>query len=332
MTRASVEMTLARLGIEAKRRGDRWWSERCPLPTHTRHNAAHSWKNFFVRVDGGKAPGLWHCYSCKEGGQLVELVMAMLGLEWSAALAWLREVEEAPAPAPVVSVRYDVSAFRRFTLPAGVEFPPFAEWNSVPLAYARRRGLDAEQVARWRVGVAFEGRLKFRIVFPIFDWRGQLSNYAARTFVEDETRYLAADEREHPDKSVMLGESGWPSAERRAVSTLIVFEGALTGMAIDRSLRRLELEDRVFVAGLQGSDVTHRRIAKFATFGRVVAGTDPDAAGDDAAEAIRAGLSRKSIGFVRAAYPRPGVDAADLVDEELDQVVARVVSPAGRAA
>lgn len=308
---ASVERVLERLGVEARKLGRRWWSERCPNPEHGEQNERHRYKNWFIRADGAPRAGQHHCFSCKFGGRLVDLVAAVRGCDEDEARAWLSDVEEAPAPAPVVSVRYaPLGARRRFELPGGVELGPLPSWNSVARDYALSRGLTAGQVERWGVGWALEGRLEGRVVFPIVDHAGRLCNYAARTFTGHETRYLAADEREGPDLAAMLGERFWPSAAERALATVVVFEGALSGMAIDRIVQRDLKPQNVYLAGLQGSDVSNpRRIARLASFGRVVSAADPDAAGDRASDDLASALRR--VPFARFEYPRRGVDAAD---------------------
>lgn len=320
---ASVERVLERLGITARRIGSRWWAERCPVPEHGPQNEGHLWKNFFIRADGHRAAGLWHCYSCKEGGKLYELVMKVRGCEFREALAWLREIEEAPAPEPVVSVRYaPLGAGRaRFELPGGVEFGPLAGWNSVARDYALSRGLTAEQVERWEIGYALSGRLSGRVVFPIVDSAGRLANYAARTFVDDETRYLAGDEDRDPglDVAAMLGERFWPAPATRIRRACVVFEGALSGMALERAMLRAGVSAEL--AGLQGSDVANpRRALRLSSFGRVVSAADPDKAGDRVSEDLAAALRR--VPFARLRYPREGVDAGDTPVEDLARALA----------
>jgi hypothetical protein len=245
---------------------------------------------------------------------LVELVMRVAELEFRPALDWLEGVEEAPAPEPVVRVRYEVAGARsRFRLPEGVEHHPLGSWNSVPLGYALSRGITGEQVERWQVGYALEGRLAGRLVFPIVDSSGRLANYAARTFVGHETRYLAADAREGPDKAAMLGERFWPPPAKRLSKVVVVFEGAISGLAIERALALAGFvpHEDVYLAGLQGSDAEDpRRPARLATFGRVVSAADPDVAGESVSADLAAALGRR-VPFARLEYPRRGVDAAD---------------------
>ena len=101
----------------------------------------------------------------------------------------------------------------------------------------------------------------------------------------------------------------------------MVFEGAITGMAIDRVLRD---QRGVFLAGMQGSNADHpRRIERLATFGRVVSAADPDRAGDDVSEVLASSLRR--VPFARVRYPRRGVDAADTDPVELAAALAEAI-------
>ena len=322
---ASVERVVERLNLSAKKAGSRWWFERCPNPGHADYNEKHRFKNAFARADGHARAGQWMCFSCKAKGRLVELVMAVRGCDAAEAKIWLSDVEDAPAPSPVVRVRFEPMGARprAFQMPGGVEFGPLSSWNSVPRAYAVGRGITAEQVDRWGIGWALEGRCEGRIVFPILDGVGRLANYTARTFCGAETRYLAADERLGPDLSVLLGEVFWPKAEERARATCIVWEGAISGMAIDRALLAIG-KPGVYLAGLQGSNASNpRRISRLATFGCVVSAADPDRAGDSVSEDLASSLRRSD--FRRFAYPRRGVDAADEDPERLAAALAKLL-------
>jgi hypothetical protein len=300
-----VARVLERLGLTVRRHGARYWTEHCPLPTHGEPNPKHRWANFFVRTERGA----YHCFSCKGGGRLLELVMVLKGIDEAAARAWLSEQGEAPG-VPYVRVRYEPVGVQgtRFVMPAGVEHRPLAEWTDSPRRYLESRGVTADQVARWRIGVAFDGRLAHRIVVPTYDGRGRLANYAARTFVDAEVRYLSADEREHPDKSALWGEHLWPELAGRRFG--IVFEGALNGLAIERALvpQAREGFDVPELLGLSGSKFDHRKAAKMATFRRLLVATDPDRAGDEVAAEIEGALRRRTE-VVRFQYPRRGVDA-----------------------
>jgi DNA primase len=191
---------------------------------------------------------------------------------------------------------------------------PLDEWNSVPRDYALQRGLTEDQVRRWRIGYALFGRLDGRLFLPVYDQRGRLANYAARTFANAEKRYLAAGSWERPDTNALFGEHLW-GAERGDV---VVFEGALNGLALERALQQGGVDAEL--AGMSGLDqnevgIEVRTLTKLMTFRRVIVATDPDAAGERAADAIRAALGRR-MPVTRVRFP-DGQDACDLGCDEL---------------
>ena len=313
-----VALALEKLGISVKKNGRRYWAEECPLPTHGAPNPKHRWQNFFVRSEDPRA-GQYHCYSCKGGGRLVELVAVLRGLDWQAAKAWLAELGDV-APPPYLRVRFVPVGpqGQPFRLPSGVQTGPLDTWPGIPGTYARLRGITPDQVARWQVGYAYDGVLAHRLVLPIWDGAGRLANYAARTFVDDEVRYRAAHDREHPDKSALYGEHLWPALPERRLG--LVFEGALNGLAFERVFQHtmdgLAYNRLPDLVGLSGSRFDHRKAAKMATFERLLLATDPDKAGDESAAEIAGALGRR-VECVRFEYPRRGADALDTPPAEL---------------
>jgi hypothetical protein len=309
--RPPVAKVLEKLGVVAKLRNRSFWTENCPLPSHGPPNPAHRWQNFFVRADDHPRKGQYHCFSCKAGGGLADLVAALLAIEREAAVDWLKALPEQPPELGAgVRVRYEEVGGRGYTLrlPAGVEQIPLARWNGVAREYARSRGIEDWQVERWRIGVAVEGRLEGRIVLPTYAADGRLLDYAARTYVGDPKRYLAASEAEHPVRGAVFGEQWWKPGFPLAV----VFEGALNGLAVERALIGCGVGDcPICLAGLSGSDgADARRLTKLARFERLVLVTDPDRAGRAAADAIEYAL-RATARTARANIPA-GMDAADL--------------------
>lgn len=312
-----VEEALTKLGVEHRRQGERVWAERCPLPTHGAINEAHRWQNFFVRADG---PGLFHCFSCKGGGNLVELVMLLRGVDYRDAQAWLRDLGEQETEAPFLRVRSEVAGTRgTIAVPEGVERmgAPYREWNTVPRTYAESRGITERQVGRWRVGYALDGRLAGRLFLPIYDSRGRLANYAARDFVGAEKRYLAAGTWEGPDTNVLFGEHRWPTSEPGFRETVVLTEGALNALAIERAAggRDLAYGGMSGLDESEGGQVDVRTLTKLATFRRVVVATDPDGPGRRVAVAVAHAL-RRQCAVVRLELP-DGTDAADLPRDAL---------------
>lgn len=252
--------------------------------------------------------------------------MVLRELDFADARAWLRALAIQPEPDPVLRVRATVDRKSGFiTTPVGVEGcgRPFTEWNSVPRDYAISRGITQDQVRRWGIGYALFGRLEGRLFLPVLDEHGHLVNYAARSFGNAEKRYLAADTREGPDTSALFGEHHWPEIRERA--TVLVFEGALNGLAFERALRDYRviggmLSERLVelqLAGMSGlrerapseGGVDVRVLTKLATFRRIIVATDPDDPGERAADSLIASLHRGRR-VERFRYPT-GKDACD---------------------
>jgi Toprim-like len=322
-----VGRVLERLGIVSNRRGSKAWSEQCPLARHETHNPDHRFANWFIRAEGTRS-GQHHCFSCKGGGSLADLVIDVLKIDTgdsrddvAAARHWLATIEEQEPPAPYLRVRFEAMRPQGFRLPPGVDpHVPLEQWNSVPRAYLEGRGIGRQQVQLWGVCCAHEGRLAGRIVFPTFNMRGQLANYTARTFVGDEKRYLAASTWEGPDLSALYGEHLWPRDSGKR-SGVVVFEGAINGLAIERALACPQGQfAHVCLAGLSGSQLGPAQAAKLATFRRIVVATDPDQAGEGVGDELRVALEgppgRRRCEVRRVRYPG-GADAAETQQGEL---------------
>ncbi len=301
-----VAAVVAALGIEGKVRARRFWAL-CPY--HEDHDP--SW---MVRTAGPRA-GQHHCYVCKEGGTLVDLVQHVRGyVTREMALEWLEtaSVEAPPEPLPS-EVRMVVPALRRraFRVPAEVIFRPLAEWVTPPRQYLERRGVPAGQVARWGIGYAVDGRLGGRVVLVVRDTHGRPANYMGRAFGDQDRRYLYPHSKEEPRLDAMFGEEHWGEAS----TEVVVVEGGFNGLAVERAVPDLP------IAALGGSDVRMGHLTRLARFERVVVATDADAAGDAAAEALYAGLARR-CDVVRA---RPVFDGGVDLDEACPRRVAELI-------
>lgn len=288
MARADPLLVLEAFGLEYKVRGNRAWAL-CPYHT----DKSPSW---MMKVRGPRA-GQHHCFSCKEGGGLVDLVMHVRGYGTrAAATGWLQEFaggDEAPPAAPLAaSIRVDGRPTdpRAFRMPLEYVHEPLDDWPSGARAYVERRRIDAAQVALYRIGYAVEGRLEGRIVVPVLDAEGCPVNYMARTFVDAERRYLYPAQKDHPDLDAMFGEHRWPPPGDRPRWAVVVTEGALNALAVERAVGGWAA-----VAALGGSDVRPEHARKLAAFGRVLVATDADPAGDRAAGQLRAKLARHTL-------------------------------------
>jgi DNA primase len=242
-------------------------------------------------------------------------------------LATFQEDDEAPAVA-YLSTRLEVepTGRREFTVPKEVVFRPLDEWVTPAREYAQRRHLDAAQIDRWGIGYATIGRLSGRLVMPVRDATGRPWSYMARTFVDHDTRYYYPMERERPDQDVMFGEQFWPEMKKRKGKHVVLTEGALNALAVERAMVQSMTPN---VAALGGSDPRPMHVGKLAGFGVVVVLTDDDKAGRGAAWELSCQLQRHTI--VKRVTLGEGRDADDVSPEELRETICRSIRELPRA-
>lgn len=311
-TQVDVARLLALLGmVDAELHGDVWVA-RCPGGDH--QDRKPSWS--IVDRLGDRKHAVHHCFSCKYNGTAAELVALRMGIQVRSAVDWI--IEHAMGSLPdVSSLRVVVGPLTRgaLQLPPGVVVAPLVDWPALPREYAESRGITAEQVDRWRLGYAVEGRLKGRVFLPAWSPEGRLLNYTARTFASSPKRYLAASREEGPDEGAIFGELWWltPIVDRK-VCTVVITEGALNALAAERALGH-----GYYVASLFGSEVQLQHLMKLAMFDRALVLTDPDLAGDRAAEFLIAGLVRHM--HVGRVVLERGTDAASIPSQVLRAAV-----------
>jgi DNA primase len=305
-----AERVLTALRIEHETKGHRAWA-RCPF--HDDNDP--SWT---IQINGSRA-GLHHCFSCKRGGDLVDLVRHVQTLSRREAEDWLEDLGKKYDPPKVAArvVERDARLGRkRFRLPLEVVIEPFERWPSAARRYAERRGITAAQVDLFGLGYAVDARLAGRLVFPARSgFTARPESYSARSFVDEEPRYLTPHERENADPGAIFGEHLWPAPGHRSV--LILTEGSIDALAVVRVTL-------LPVGALGGSEFAGPQAMRVATFPAVIVLTDPDEAGDKAALKIRAALGRH-VQVVRARLPE-GMDAAKMDPDELGIFIDRISS------
>ena len=307
-----IEAVLRILGVEVTERTPRRIWARCPSGNH--EDARPSWS---IMVEGENT-GQHYCQSCKWGDSLVGLVMKVRGVGFYAAKEWLSGVGAGEAEREVVTgLRVEIRPIRPslFQIPPGVEFRPFERWPDSIRRYALSRGITAEQVDRWGIGYAIDGRLAGRIVIVTRDGYGRPANYTGRTIGRDPRRYFNATNAEGPDLKVLFGEEHWSGK----FGDVFVTEGALNALALERVLPPFP-----DLAALSGSRIHGAVIAKLSRFRRVVDLTDPDRAGDEASLLLFSGLVAAGTEHVRVRLPEK-TDAADLSPDALHAVISAMV-------
>ncbi len=294
--RLDAAKLLESLDIDAEQRHDELVAL-CPAPWHDDRRVG-TWR----MVADGDRTGLHHCWSCGLQGDAISLVRVVQGVGYLAAACWVEEhaLVDEEAPSEVVVL---FEERRVFGMPLGFEHAPLKQWPTAFRRCAEARGITSNQVARWGLGYALEGRLEGRVVFPIRGRRGELLSYSARA-VDDaiDPRYM------NPRKSdgarlAIFGEERWGKHE-----VAVVAEGAIKALAVER------VAD-VAIAGLIGASQAESREVqrRLSFFDEVVVVTDADAAGDRAWEVLRSALG---VCCRRARSPE-GSDLEELDPREL---------------
>jgi DNA primase len=298
-------------GIEAKRRGGEWVSK-CPI--HVDNDPS-----FYIDDDG-----LWYCFGCTRGGGLGLLVEIMMNLSWQEAKEWLFKngiLQDEPYFLGNVQLEvFEPGSPKKFVAPRGCVFEPILEnWPTPIRRYVLERGITHSQVMKWKLGYALHGRLGGRVIFPHFKGN-EMVGYSARSFDGREPRYLTPAPNEHPSPSVLFGELHWND-----FSCVTVTEGSINALAC-------ELAGANSIAAFGGSPMSAVRVdstkpvtvpsgilaavMKLSSFRKILIATDPDKAGNEMFDAVRA-LGRWSE-VSRVDIP-VGSDAAKMETSNLRQ-------------
>lgn len=251
--------------------------------------------------------GRHRCLACGEGGDIVKLVMHVLGLSYAGAIEWIVGsgiVVQAAAEGLELRMVDSLAerAPREVRMPLGFRTAPLDRWPQSPRRYAEKRGIDAVQVERWGVGYAVDGVLEGRLVFPVRDTTGALRSYEARAYAGRSPKYLRPSVADGFRFGAIFGAERW--GEPGSDEVVVLTEGVLNALACERA-------GAPAVAAICGSVLSGEHLLEIAPrFKRVVVATDPDKAGSRIAAEFYASLARWRDARV-AALP-PGKDCADL--------------------
>jgi 5S rRNA maturation endonuclease (ribonuclease M5) len=301
--RVDVEALLRGLRINATDEQTKW---RAPCPSNRHRDRHPSWT--MVDQPGHEKHGLHECRSCHFKGTSFDLVAHVLDIGNYSAVEWIIGNAYGQLNAvPDVVIKVQQSFFRRgCKLPPEVVFEPMSIWPGPVRDYAVSRGITPLQVERWGIGYALEGRLAGRIVIVSHNRDRVPLDYTARTFWPSPHKYLAAVEAENPSPGAIFGERYWPPMAHRDL--VVVLEGGINGLAVERA-------SNLPFGCVSGSEVQLEHLMKFSTFRRAIILTDPDPAGDRAAELLEASLLRH-LGVARLRLPE-GSDAQTVQSQYL---------------
>ena len=324
MPAVDVPVLLGALGIRAEHKGTKWVA-RCPSPEH--NDSSPSWS--IIDKPGDRRHGSHHCFSCKWGGGPWELAGAIWKMPAEEAGKRLREMgigAAPPMPKTIPKVVVTTTGYvppRAFKLPIGVEIPgPDGRWFGPALAYLLERGVTREQIDRWGFGYAVRGKLRFRVVAPVYDATGRLLSYSARAFSSAATgdRYDTGRVRDGAfPRRAIWGEAGFAGD-----ACVTVAEGVFSALALERA-------GAPNPCALLGSELTEDKARVLSRFRTIIVASDPDKAGDAIADRLSVlGRRARLVRMDAAACPsgpcpkckRTGVASPD--DAEPDDLRAKI--------
>ncbi len=296
--------------------------------------------------------GLWHCFGCGEGGDVVGFLMKIERLTFIEAAKRLAEEagvdfassddgereamrrmvaavaesfaenlanarEGRKARAYFESRGFDEAAWKRFGL--GYALPG---WDHVKRAFGGRYGIDKLVL----LGLLVEGekgtydRFRDRTIFPIYDLSGRPIAFGGRAFGDEPPKYLNSPTTPLFDKGRHLYGLSWAREAVRAAKSAILVEGYTDVL----TLHQAGIENTV---GSMGTALTQSQADLLGRFvEEVVIAYDRDAAGS-AASVRGMQILRNSGLAVRVAQLPEGEDPDSLVRtsgaDAMRQVVAR---------
>ncbi|MDJ0792291.1 MAG: DNA primase [Acidimicrobiia bacterium] len=305
----------------------------------------HSEKTPSLSIDGAR--GLYHCFGCGKSGDVYRWVQETQGLDFAGAVEFLarragvtlkvdpqaakrrsqREqlveateravafyndrlkagTDAGPARAYVRGRGYDVDVVDRFSL----GYSPSA-WDEL-VKQLRSEGIKED--AMYRAGLATRSsrgslidRFRGRLMFPIFDLRGDPVGFGARVLDGDGPKYLNSAESPIYHKSRLLYGLNWAKSSIVREDTSVVVEGYTDVIG-------MHLAEMPIAVATCGTAIGEEHLDLLRRFSeRVVFAFDADEAG--AGAALR-GFDRSVPGDLdlRVAELPEGKDPADVVAE-----------------
>jgi DNA primase len=311
----------------------------CPLPGH-QHGPSPNPEQFKInRKDG---IWLWHCFGdCQRGGDVIELVKEMTGFDDAHVRFWFaerfadrltlkrpREEKKARKETATKDSAKDSPekpAASEETGPEEMpEEPPLKPLRfqlnlrgDVP--YLQKRGLEAETIERYGIGLCNRGVLKGYIAIPVYAYPRQPG--------ENPLAYLGRWPGDDFDESAGRPRYKWPEGflKSRIVYGLAEALESPTEMpliVVEGPFKVYHLFQVGFsnVVAIFGSDLSDQQAAILAATGRpIVLVFDGDSAGQCGMRAAAGKLITRA--FVRVVKLPDGVEPDELAAEELAELL-----------
>ncbi len=311
----------------------------------------HSEKTPSLSIDGAR--GLYHCFGCGKSGDVYSWVRETQGLDFAGAVEFLARragvtLKVDPEAAKRRSQREGLVEATAAAVAFYTERLKSAPDAGAARRYLRSRGYDADVVERFslgyspdtwdalvghlrdlgiredvmlRAGLASKSRrnslidrFRGRIMFPIFDLRGDPVGFGARILEGDGPKYLNSAESPIYHKSRLLYGLNWAKSDIVRADTAVVVEGYTDVIGMHIAGMPIAVATCGTALGEEHLDLL-RRFSE-----RVVFAFDADEAG--AGAALR-GFERSVPGDLdlRVAMLPEGKDPADVVaDGDVDEL------------
>jgi DNA primase len=306
----------------------------------------HQEKTPSFTVDTDK--GLFHCFSCKTGGDVFKFVELMMGLSFPEAAQWLARRldgefktgggrQQTSETQRLASMHQEAASFYRRTLAGddgkearkylekrlispeaairfGLGYAP-KDWDRL-FDYLRDRGFSEAEIIRSGLclprknsGGAYD-RFRHRLIFPILDVQERVIAFGGRALSpEDEPKYLNSPETALFQKGRMLYGLSWAARAAAARKRILVVEGYF-------DLIRCHLAGIEETVATLGTALTavHLELLRRRGIERVYLVFDSDSAGLTAALRSREIAANAGVGVLAARLPA-GHDPDTLVLE-----------------
>ncbi|MCB1247443.1 MAG: DNA primase, partial [Acidimicrobiia bacterium] len=305
----------------------------------------HSEKTPSLSIDGAR--GLYHCFGCGKSGDVYRWVQETQGLDFTGAVEFLARragvtLKVDPEAAKRRSSRERLVEATELAVAFYSDRLKTAGDAGTARSYLRSRGYDADVVERFSLGYAPDewdhlvthladkgvrddsmlkaglasksrrgtliDRFRGRVMFPVFDLRGDPVGFGARILEGDGPKYLNTAEPPIYHKSSLLYGLNWAKSDIVRRDTAVVVEGYTDVIA-------MHLADMPIAVATCGTALVEGHLDLLRRFSeRVVLAFDADEAG--AGAALR-GFERSVPGDLdlRVATLPEGKDPADVVTD-----------------
>jgi len=311
----------------------------------------HSEKTASFTVSPEK--NIFHCFGCSEGGNAIDFIMKIEGLEFIEALKLLGDKVGIPVETKAVDPKTKSERLRFYSI--NEEACKFFEshLDTSVVSYFEQRGVKKEQLKIFRIGFSKEGwdnltkhligrgfnpadiertgliikkenqneyfdRFRNRIIFPIIDMRGKILGFSGRAFGNFEPKYLNSPDSPifHKGETLFGLNLAHDAIKKKRFAILV--EGNVDLMMCHQH----NLQNTVAPLGTAFSQAQAKLIKRFAD--TVAIAFDADPAGLIAAERAEAQLRETDI-EVRIVDLKDKKDPADFLAEKGEEAFLKLL-------